>query len=438
MLRPNERCVQVLYRVSALIISLCFIFIFLETLAAGIVTIYISSTFNTIRISNDVRNKDYEYFDHNSGSSVLSMKKKERNVDKVIIGDEEYEIIKTEENPVKMQKKSYITQAPHEDIPTSREEFKKWAVERRWKKLKLRVAEREKLLLTIDQSRWDTWACNECFYNKFEFINPSKNVCSIHRGMKGIKLLFVITTQPQNFNNRLTLRNTWLTLAKNNTGEIRYIFLLGNVSNALDFDGIRKENLIYNDIVIGNFTDNYTTLTIKTLAGMSWTVENCRSSKYVMKTDDDMWINTKRLLPMLSNFSKSFFVGGACLPDVKPIRTLTGTLRKFYVPYVDFQYKKYPPYCQGLGILVSSDVAEKVLHVSRDTPFFIFEDVYLGLCFARLRVRPINIPGFQDNSFEQYSKYYNLTISDMIGEKFITIHQAPNDVMVEAWNKTCK
>ena len=130
-------------------------------------------------------------------------------------------------------------------------------------------------------------------------------------------------------------------------------------------------------------------------------------------------------------------MSAACLPQVKPVRTLTGTLRKFYIPYTDFRYTFYPPYCQGLGILVSQDVVRDVRNISPSIPFFKIEDVYLGLCFSRLRIRLNVIPGFKDRLYDYYTKYYNMTVCDMKGDDFIAVHQVPTNVMEIAWNKHC-
>ena len=61
-------------------------------------------------------------------------------------------------------------------------------------------------------------------------------------------------------------------------------------------DMIVEENERHRDIIQGSFLDSYGNLTLKTRMALKWTVEDCPSAKYVMKTDDDMWINVPNII----------------------------------------------------------------------------------------------------------------------------------------------
>jgi beta-1,3-galactosyltransferase 1 len=58
---------------------------------------------------------------------------------------------------------------------------------------------------------------------------------------------------------------------------------------------VEEESNEFSDIIIEDFVDTYNNLTIKTLMLLKWVKNNCNSTGYVMKTDDDVYINVKNL-----------------------------------------------------------------------------------------------------------------------------------------------
>ena len=447
-----RRPVRTWVKVSSAFVFLIVMLLVLEFMAAGIITIYISSTFNSFQI--DEYNELYRKNSYKrSPMSLYLHDRKISFVNKTNASSIEYEIIPTEhesrmhqigQDTMKakldsIRKQDYLNStARHPSNRKIRKTAYPYEIRIRWKAYKTQLKLHSELLSKVNLTKWDTWNCTKCFDNQFHFLNPSK-ICAVagSESAGDVDLLVIVTSQAKNIENRMALRRTWLSLAKNNTSNMRYIFFLGRIEDAEDARNISKENLQFNDIVIGNFTDHYDYLTTKTVAGIYWTNKYCPNSKYFLKTDDDMWVNTEKILSMLQKIPDSGFVGGACLPRAKPIRTLTGTLRKFYLPYTDFLFKFYPPYCQGLGILVSQDIVRAVSSISQNTPFFKFEDVYLGLCFAKLRVRLNLIPAFKDRLYDHYTKYYNMTTCDLKGDEFVTVHKVPIHVMELAWNAAC-
>ncbi|XP_050426451.1 uncharacterized protein LOC126836838 [Adelges cooleyi] len=80
-----------------------------------------------------------------------------------------------------------------------------------------------------------------------------------------------------------------------------------SAGSSLDIDlelqqKIILENQRYGDIVQTNVRDTYTNLTLKSIAALEWTLEYCRWARYVLKTDDDMFIDVQRLLIFIRNF----------------------------------------------------------------------------------------------------------------------------------------
>ena len=71
------------------------------------------------------------------------------------------------------------------------------------------------------------------------------------------------------------------------------VFLLGNTAtpdHGLEQE-IREEEARHGDVVREDFLDTYQNLTLKTLAGVKWAGQFCGKAEFVMKTDDDMYVN---------------------------------------------------------------------------------------------------------------------------------------------------
>lgn len=57
-----------------------------------------------------------------------------------------------------------------------------------------------------------------------------------------------------------------------------------------------REHSQYGDLVQCHSRDTYTNLTLKSIAALEWTRQYCSSARYLLKTDDDMFIDIRRLL----------------------------------------------------------------------------------------------------------------------------------------------
>lgn len=68
---------------------------------------------------------------------------------------------------------------------------------------------------------------------------------------------------------------------------------------------IVDENDEYGDIIQETFHDTYNNLTIKSVMMLKWVTNYCPRASYLMKTDDDMYINIKNLLRALTTRSSN-------------------------------------------------------------------------------------------------------------------------------------
>ena len=105
----------------------------------------------------------------------------------------------------------------------------------------------------------------------------------------------------QNFEERQVIRDTWAKdqLALSN---VKVIFLLGQLKNATFQSNVTTESESYGDILQEGFIDTYANLTVKSLMLLKWFTKECDKVPYILKTDDDMYINLKQLFQLVSFF----------------------------------------------------------------------------------------------------------------------------------------
>ena len=271
--------------------------------------------------------------------------------------------------------------------------------------------------------------CNNCFKHNFKYVIDNPDICKLHSDQTDLELLIIILTVHKNIQQRNALRETWLTHTKNNTANVRYAFLLGEVKdNKLQAD-IMKESGVYNDIIKEDFVDVYSNLTYKTIMGFKWAATKCGVIKAVLKTDDDMYINVPNVLDIVrKNFSTLMTnIVGHCAQRAGPIRNQKS---KWFASINSYPGKVYPGFCSGTGYLTSLIVARKVFEVSPHVPFFHLEDVYVALCIKKLGYHLKGFPGFNPGHPKLDPCVYN-------GKSLVTAHYMTPTMTRQMWNARC-
>ncbi|XP_064212018.1 uncharacterized protein LOC661554 [Tribolium castaneum] len=207
-------------------------------------------------------------------------------------------------------------------------------------------------------------------------------------------LLVMVCSGPANFEARSAIRDTWgherIILGNN----VSLFFLLGETTNSsLQYD-IMLESDRFGDIIQERFIDSYNNLTLKSVFMLKLVSSYCaNSTKYLLKIDDDMFVNMIPVVRMLRDRnSTTDLLMGKLICRARPIKDTTS---KWYSPRYMYPHHVYPNYVSGTGYVMSVDVAEKLYKAALKTPIFHLEDVYTtGLCAKRAGVRPKNNPLF--------------------------------------------
>ncbi|PVD23907.1 hypothetical protein C0Q70_17182 [Pomacea canaliculata] len=241
-------------------------------------------------------------------------------------------------------------------------------------------------------SRPDT--CDNCFDPTVLLAINTPTLCDKEQKPGIIDVLFIISSLHQHFRLRTRIRNNWGSVTANNTTNFRHVFLLGTSPNADVMSKVRQEARLFGDMLVGHFNDHYYNLTFKTMMGVNWAVKNCGHARFFVKMDDDVWVNTNRLLVKLQENTLYLqeAIGGMCFVKALVKRDKTS---KWYVPEAYYANEFYSQYCYGFAYVGAMAVLEQVLAISRHVPFFFVDDVYVGMCLEQVGFGVIKFPGFK-------------------------------------------
>lgn len=201
----------------------------------------------------------------------------------------------------------------------------------------------------------------------FEILNK---VCS----NSSVLLLILVHSSPKNFAKRKTIRDTW----GQNKERVRVAFMLGSVTDKNLQELLLEENKIHADIIQGSFLDAYRNMTYKHVMSLKYAVYHCSHAKYVLKTDDDIFVNMPTVLGFL-NYGLS--PNGAdnlmlCVL-VRNAMVLRSYRSKWRVSFKEYPYREYPPYCIGWAILYSPDVVFALYKAAQVNKYFWIDDVHI-------------------------------------------------------------
>lgn len=262
----------------------------------------------------------------------------------------------------------------------------------------------------------------------YEYILNEPNACLLRAPF----LVLLIEVEPKKTAARNAIRKTWANESvAGGLGLIR-LFIIGVNQDTQRNDSIlqqtiEEESHRYHDIIQQDYRDTYNNLTLKTLMGMYWITKYCPEAKYVMKTDSDMFVNTEYLIEKLlkprGQPTQKYFTGLHML-DFSPNRNKES---KWYMPREVYPGSRYPTFCSGTGYVFSGDLAQRIYVASLIIPRLHLEDVYVGMCLAKLKIEPTPPPN------ELLFNHWRVPYSSCRYSNLITSHGIHPNEIIQYW-----
>lgn len=235
---------------------------------------------------------------------------------------------------------------------------------------------------------------------------------------KKLLALILVHSAPKNWNKRNIIRETW----GRKDPRARVLFLLGAVNSTMLQMRLKQENNLFQDIIQGNFYDVYKHMTYKHTMALKWFVYNCPKLKYLIKTDDDVFVNTPAVYDLFesNNSIERNFLFCYRIEEARIKRTYRS---KWRVSTKEFPGWYYPIYCPGFSIIYSNDVVWRLYREAQRTTYFWIDDVHItGTLAQRLN---LNITAF--------GKYYMdaTTLNDLIDGRTLLTDISPMFLFTE-------
>lgn len=245
--------------------------------------------------------------------------------------------------------------------------------------------------------------------------------------------LILVHSAPRNWNKRNVVRETW----GRDDPRARLFFLLGAVESRQLQHKLERENYLYGDLIQGNFQDAYRNMTYKHVMGLKWLAYNCPAVKYLLKTDDDVFVHAPNVYDFLHEPTTLRRELLFCdrLDNVRVSRSYRS---KWRVSTKEYAGHTYPPYCPGYSIIYSADTAFALYRAAQRTPYFWIDDVHVTgtlAAAANVTISPLGasflsrpeMSALLEGGREPAFDYFLFTVPNLTEEKIRAIwrHVAP-------------
>lgn len=159
-------------------------------------------------------------------------------------------------------------------------------------------------LIDLDDQTWT----DQNLFNRLLDLRPSFRFIlnPLNRCDSQTKFLLLVHSHVQHFNARNAIRTSWANQRLQQNSQTRLVFLVGQLQQPDDDQldhrqRLDQEFVAHQDLVSGNFVDSYRNLTYKHLMGFNWALQFCSQTRFIVKSDDDAFIDLKRLIHMLQS-----------------------------------------------------------------------------------------------------------------------------------------
>ncbi|XP_014663144.1 PREDICTED: beta-1,3-galactosyltransferase 5-like [Priapulus caudatus] len=248
-----------------------------------------------------------------------------------------------------------------------------------------------------------------------------------------------VHSAPANAHNREAIRRAWggRDVLASRGLKTRLVFLLAAVADARMQSALEAENRHHHDIVQGSFVDAYRNLTYKQAMGMKWVATYCAQAEFVLKSDDDTWIDmyqvAQLLLPRRGQKRLCLCNEWIGMP------VLRDRASKWYVSEAEYEGRVFKPYCSGWAMLLTTDVARGLDHIAPSMPYFWIDDVHVsGPLLDKIGVKRIQLNQYFVFGHEPLLKWAE-DAADETPVKFIFgTTWGKDDIMSKLWEKTVR
>ncbi|TKV90733.1 hypothetical protein SEVIR_9G048100v4 [Setaria viridis] len=236
-----------------------------------------------------------------------------------------------------------------------------------------------------------------------------------------VELFIGILSATNHFAERMAVRKSWMISTRRSSNVVARFFVALNGKKEVN-EELKKEAEYFGDIVIVPFMDHYDLVVLKTIAIVEYGVRVV-PAKHIMKCDDDTFVRIESVLDQVKKVQsgKSMYVGNINYYH-RPLRS-----GKWSVTYEEWPEEAYPPYANGPGYVISSDIAQNILSEFDNNALRLFkmEDVNMGMWVEKFNTTRQPVEYLHDVRFYQPGCF----------DGYFTAHYQSPQHMICLWRK---
>lgn len=207
------------------------------------------------------------------------------------------------------------------------------------------------------------------------YIIENSGLCS---AQKRVDVLVYINSAVKNRERRQAIRQSWASHNAFSLISLRLVFILGQTSSTREQLEVFTEHASSGDIVQAKFKDSFQNLTYKAVTFMTWATTHCAQAQYIVKVDDDMFVDMFRvivdLLPQMmdKNYAMACYYskGKPIVRDPKKLWYVEDTLL--------VGQTRLPNFCPGFFTVMTGNIIPELYNASLSVKDFIsIDDVYM-------------------------------------------------------------
>jgi hypothetical protein len=238
-----------------------------------------------------------------------------------------------------------------------------------------------------------------------------------------VKMFIGILSAGNHFAERMAVRKSWMQHKLIQTSAVVARFFVAlNGRKEVNVE-LLKEAEFFGDTVIVPYMDNYDLVVLKTVAICEYGARTA-GAEYIMKCDDDTFVRVDAVIKEANKVAdgKSLYVGNMNYYH-KPLRN-----GKWAVTYEEWPEEDYPPYANGPGYIVSSDIAQFIVDEFEDHRLRLFkmEDVSMGMWVEKFNNKTA--------TSVEYVHSFKFCQFGCIEDYYTAHYQSPRQ-MICMWNK---
>ncbi|KAK3600253.1 hypothetical protein CHS0354_023670 [Potamilus streckersoni] len=209
-----------------------------------------------------------------------------------------------------------------------------------------------------------------------QFLIDGGDICKV--SPPPFILIFVLSL-PINIKERQTIRHTWGSVAMQSNDNFnisaKMVFMLGRMRDETKLmTSLEEESAQFKDIVQIDFIESRYNLTRKMMHGLRWIKTYCGNVKYILKADDDTFINVARFswyMLTRSDINQQTIHG--FMINAPPV----SRQGKYAVKYEELPSSHYPRYVSGTTYILPNNVISDMIHLAEKLPYCPVDDAFI-------------------------------------------------------------